>query len=50
MEKRELEGERFSQFEERFQIPLAVALVLLVSEMLVSDRRRRKREWSGRFS
>lgn len=50
MEKRELEGERFSQFEERFQIPLAAALVLLVSEMLVSDRRRRKREWSGRFS
>jgi Ca-activated chloride channel family protein len=50
MEKREMEGERFTQFEERFQIPLGIALVLLVAEMLISDRRRKKRAWSGRFS
>jgi hypothetical protein len=33
MEKRELESERFTRFEERFQIPLALALFLLVAEM-----------------
>jgi len=50
MEKRETEGERFSHYEERFQIPLGIALVLLVAEMLISDRRTRKKAWSGRFS
>lgn len=50
MEKRELESERFSHFEERFQIPLGIALLLLLIEMLLSDRRTRKKEWSGRFS
>jgi Ca-activated chloride channel family protein len=50
MEKRELESERFTRFEERFQIPLALALFLLVAEMLLSDRRRRGKEWAGRFT
>ncbi len=50
MEKREIESERFTRFEERFQYPLALALLLLIAEMLISDRRRRSKEWSGRFS
>lgn len=50
MEKRELETERFSHYEERFQIPLGIALLLLIAEMLISDRRTRKKAWSGRFS
>lgn len=50
MEKRELESERFSHYEERFQIPLGIALLLLIAEMLISDRRTRKKAWSGRFS
>jgi Ca-activated chloride channel homolog len=50
MEKRELESERFSQYEDRFQIPLGIALVLLLAEMLISDRRKRKKEWEGRFT
>jgi Ca-activated chloride channel family protein len=50
MEKRTLDSERLSRFEERFQIPLAAALILLVLELLLSDRRRRKGTWSGRFS
>jgi Ca-activated chloride channel family protein len=50
MEKRTLDSERLSRFEERFQIPLAAALFLLLLEMLISDRRRRKAAWSGRFS
>ena len=50
MEKREMETERFSQYEERFQIPLGIALFLLIAEMLVSDRRRKSSKWEGRFS
>lgn len=50
MEKREMESERYSQFEERFQIPLGIALALLVAEKLISDRRKRKKEWEGRFT
>ncbi len=50
MEKRELESERMSQFEDRFQIPLGIALVLLVAEMLISDRKSRRKEWAGRFT
>ncbi len=50
MEKRKLEGEHFTQFEERFQWPLALALLLLVGEMLLSDRRKRRRAWEGRFT
>ncbi len=50
MEKRELEGERFTQFEDRFQYPLAIALLLLIVEMLISDRRKIKKKWTGRFS
>jgi len=50
MEKRDLDADRFTRFEDRFQLPLAIALALLVLETLISDRRRRKREWSGRFT
>lgn len=50
MEKRELESERMSQYEDRFQIPLGIALFLLIAEMLISDRKRRSKEWAGRFT
>ncbi|MDB5103034.1 MAG: hypothetical protein JWP91_723 [Fibrobacteres bacterium] len=50
MEKRELESERMSQYEDRFQIPLGIALFLLIAEMLISDRRKRRKEWEGRFT
>jgi Ca-activated chloride channel family protein len=50
MEKRTLDSQRLSRFEERFQLALAAALLLLVLEALISDRRRRKAAWSGRFS
>jgi Ca-activated chloride channel family protein len=49
MEKRELDSEKLNQYEDRFQIPLGIALVLLIAEMLVSDRRKRRKEWEGRF-
>lgn len=50
MEKREMESQHFNQFEERFQIPLGLALIFLVTELLLSDRRKRRREWTGRFT
>jgi Ca-activated chloride channel family protein len=53
MEKRAFDAEQVTRLEERFQIPLAIALLLLAAEMAISDRRRRKRQgdaWRGRFS
>lgn len=50
MEKRSLDAESVSRLEERYQLPLAIAIGLLMLEMLVSDRRRRRRTWRGRFS
>ncbi len=43
LEERTLDSERLSRFEERYQLPLAVALFLLILEMLLSDRRRRSK-------
>ncbi len=40
MEKKELASLKFSQFEERFQYVLAIAFVLLLIEMLLSERRK----------
>lgn len=39
MEKRELESTLEKRYEHRFQIPLALALVLLVVEQMLGDRR-----------
>lgn len=50
MERRTLDEERLSRREERFQIPLALALLFIVLEGLIPDRRRRKTAWRGRFS
>ena len=50
MEKKELGSMRFSQFEDRFQYLLIFAIVLLVVEVLISERRNRTRKlWTGRF-
>lgn len=42
MEKKELSSREFTQFEDRFQIFLLQALILLLIEALLGDRRRRK--------
>lgn len=49
MEKKELGSFQFSQFEDRFQYFIAIALVLLLIEFLLSERVRVKTEWRGRF-
>jgi len=49
MEKRELGSRRLSQYKHRYQWPLAVAVLLVIAESLMSDRRRVSEEWRGRF-
>lgn len=49
MEGREFEAQQVTQFEEQYQIFLGLALMLLIAEFFVPDRRRVKREWRGRF-
>ena len=40
MEKREFESKMAKQFQERFQIPLALAFLLLMGELFISERKR----------
>ena len=47
---RELEAREVTQFEDQFQIFLGMALLLLLAEGLVPDRRRSTEAWAGRFS
>ena len=44
-----IEERQITQFEEQFQIFLALALALLMAEWLLPERRRRERAWAGRF-
>ena len=43
LERTEMAAEQFEEYEEKYQWPLALALLLLVTERLVSDRRRTSR-------
>lgn len=49
MEKKELGSMRFSQFEDRFQYPLGLAILILVLEVLYPERKRVRQVWRGRF-
>jgi Ca-activated chloride channel family protein len=49
MEKKELASLKFSQYEERFQYVLAIAFVLLVIELLISERRKAAANGRARF-
>lgn len=46
---REIDAQQMTQYEERYQIFLGLALALLVVELLVPERRRPAAEWKGRF-
>jgi len=50
MEEREVGERTFTQYEERFQIPLALALLLLLVDFLLPERTRARRTWEGRFA
>jgi len=49
MEKKELASLKFSQYEDRFQYLLIFALVLLIIEPFIPERKKVKQEWRGRF-
>ena len=48
-EGEEFETEQVTLFDEQYQLFLGLALALLVAETLVSDRRRVRTAWAGRF-
>ena len=49
MEKKELASVKFSQYEDRFQYLLIFAIAFLVIEIFISERKKIKKEWRGRF-
>ena len=49
MEKKEFGSLRFTQFEDRFQYLLFIALLLLIIEYFLPERQEVVREWKGRF-
>jgi len=49
MEKKEFEAKVFTQYEDRCQYFLIFAIVLLSMEAILTDRRKVKKEWEGRF-
>lgn len=46
---REFESEQVTLFDEQYQLFLGLALLLLFADVLVSDRRRVRVGWTGRF-
>lgn len=49
MDKKEFSAREVTLFDEKFQPVLALGLLLLVAEFLLSGSRRLSREWKGRF-
>lgn len=49
LEKKELVSKQFSQYEDRYQIFLAIGLLLLLIEIFIPERKRIKSDWRGRF-
>jgi Ca-activated chloride channel family protein len=49
LEKKELVSKQFSQYEDRFQIFLALGFILLIIETFIPERKKQKAEWRGRF-
>ena len=50
MDQKELGSTRFTQYEERFQVPLLLALLCFAVEALLPEGGRRGGDWRGRFA
>jgi len=50
LEEKELASRSFTQWEERFQFPLGLALLLLLLDFCLPEGVRPRREWEGRFA
>ncbi|MFO7890713.1 MAG: VWA domain-containing protein [bacterium] len=49
MEKKSLSSRQYTQFEDRFQPVIAFVLILLGWELVLSEKKRVKKAWKGRF-
>ncbi len=49
MDQKEFSSTHFTQYEERFQIPLLLALFFFLMEAFLGEKRLRRDEWKGRF-
>ncbi len=49
LEKKELESRLFQNYEDQFQYPLALAVLLLIAESLITEKRKPGVTWSDRF-
>ena len=49
MDKKQLSSLQVSQYEDRFQIPVLLGIILLIGETLLAERRRINSIWKGRF-
>ena len=49
MEKMDLGSGKLTTYEERYQIFLLLALLMLIAEFFIPERIRKKEEWKGRF-
>ncbi|MCA9750850.1 MAG: VWA domain-containing protein [Gemmatimonadetes bacterium] len=50
LEERDVASRAFTAWEERFQIPLGIAVLLLLLDFALPERVRTRREWEGRFA
>ena len=50
LEKKEFESKLVQNFEDRFQYPLAAAMICLLATIWISERRRPARPWLGGFA
>jgi Ca-activated chloride channel family protein len=48
--EKELASRSFTQYEERFQFPLALGLLLLLIDFALPERVRAHKDWEGRFA
>jgi Ca-activated chloride channel family protein len=49
MEKRTIKTHEYSQFEDRYELFLACAVLFFVADFLTPTRRKREEVWKGRF-
>lgn len=49
MEKKSLSSRQYTQFEDRFRPVMGIVLILLIFELMFSEKKRVKRAWKGRF-
>jgi Ca-activated chloride channel family protein len=48
--EKDLSSRSFTQYEERFQFPLGLGLLLLLVDFALPERMRGRRDWEGRFA